>query len=356
MNPSSPYRQAAAVHARLQAARGAVADLIRVDAERIVFNSGASEGNHAIFAHLAATLPANSRVGVSPTEHASLLAAAAYFFPKRVVLLALDRTGRVDRAALRQQLMAGELAAVSVMAANNETGMVNPWQEIAQDCQEFGCLFHCDAAQWVGKMPLSELGNCDFVTASAHKFGGPKGVGFLLLPRVVDFHASIRGGQQEGGRRAGTEDVPAIMSMVAALEHAAAAVTAASAVELPSLVEWQAAVPGLQVVGGTAQDLWNTRCVIMPEYANVRWVRALERRQWICGTGSACSGQSAERSRFSVLEQIGYSAAQRDRMLRLSSGWQTSAQDWRELLSALASCHAELKEQAQHSSSSVLCL
>lgn len=354
MNPSSPYRQAAAVHARLNAARGRLADLMAIDAERIVFNSGASEGNHAIFGHLAATLPAGSCVGISPTEHASLQTAAERFFPGRVLFLALDHAGRVDRTALRKQLIAGKLAAVSVMAANNETGIVNPWRQIAQDCREFGCLYHCDAAQWVGKMPLAGLGDCDFVTASAHKFGGPKGVGFLVLPSAVDFHASIRGGQQEGGRRAGTEDVPAIIAMVAALEHANAALAAAALVELPSLAEWQAAVPGIQVVGGTAQDLWNTRCVIMPDYASVRWVRALERRQWICGTGAACSGSSVGQAGHSVLEHLGYSMAQRDRMLRFSSGWQTSAQDWRALLAALAAVYAELQEQAEHALSSVL--
>lgn len=354
MNPSSPYRQAAAVHARLNAARGRLADLMAIDAERIVFNSGASEGNHAIFGHLAATLPAGSCLGISPTEHASLQAAAELFFPGRVILLALDHAGRVDRTALRKQLIAGKLAAVSVMAANNETGIVNPWRQIAQDCREFGCLYHCDAAQWVGKMPLAGLGDCDFVTASAHKFGGPKGVGFLVLPSAVDFHASIRGGLQEGGRRAGTEDVPAIIAMVAALEHANAALAAAALVEQPSLAEWQAAVPGIQVVGGTAKDLWNTRCVIMPDHASVRWVRALERREWICGTGAACSGSSLGHAGYSVLEHMGYSSAQRDRMLRFSSGWQTSAQDWRALLAALAAVYTELQEQADHSLSSVL--
>ena len=233
MNPSSPYRRAAAVHAQLQAVRSRLADLMDIDAQRIVFNSGASEGNHAVFAHLAATLPTGCRVGVSPTEHASLLAAAEYFFPGRVVLLALDRAGRVDRCALRQQLIAGELSAVSVMAANNETGIVNPWQQITKDCKELGYQYHCDAAQWVGKMPLAGLGDCDFVTVSAHKFGGPKGSGFLILPSKGSFHASIRGGQQEGGRRAGTEDVAAVSAMVAALEHADAERATAALVEAP---------------------------------------------------------------------------------------------------------------------------
>jgi cysteine desulfurase len=354
MNPSSPYRLAAAVHARLNAARGRLADLMAIDVERIVFNSGASEGNHAIFGHLAATLPAGSCVGISPTEHASLRAAAEFFFPGRVLFLALDHAGRVDRAALREQLVTGEVAAVSVMAANNETGIVNPWRQIAQDCREFGCLYHCDAAQWVGKMPLVGLGDCDFVTVSAHKFGGPKGVGFVVLARTGDFHASIRGGQQEDGRRAGTENVPGIIAMVAALEHAHAAQSVASSVELPNFAEWQAAVPGIQVVGGTTQDLWNTRCVIMPNHSSVRWVRALERRQWICGTGAACSGSSLGHAGYSVLEHMGYSSAQRDRMLRFSSGWQTSAQDWRALLAALAAVYTELQEQADHSLSSVL--
>ena len=153
-----------------------------IDAQRIVFNSGASEGYHEVFAHLAANLPTGCRVGVSPTEHASLLAAAEYFFPGRVVLLALDSAGRVDRCALRQQLIAGELSAVSVMAANNETISSILGSRLQKTVKNWAISIIVMPRQWVGKMPLAGLGDCDFVTVSAHKFGGP-GSGFLILPR-----------------------------------------------------------------------------------------------------------------------------------------------------------------------------
>ena len=138
LNPSSPYRAAARVHAHLAEARARVADLFAVAAERVVFNSGATEANNALFAHWAATLPADARIGVSPTEHSSVLEAAKHFFGERVIWLALDGNGAVDVAALQQVLSERQLAAVSVMAANNETGILNDWAAIAAACRAQG--------------------------------------------------------------------------------------------------------------------------------------------------------------------------------------------------------------------------
>src|SRR5437588_6007953 len=102
------------------------------------------------------------------------------------------------------------------MAANNETGVLQPWREALSLCQQHEVQFFCDAAQWVGKLPARGLGECDFVSGCAHKFGGPKGVGFLKCARGR-FRPLLRGGKQEDGRRAGTENVAGVSSMMAAL-------------------------------------------------------------------------------------------------------------------------------------------
>ena len=196
LNPSSPYRAAARVHAHLQEARERLACLFAVAPERVVFNSGATEGNHAVFAHWAAILPAGAKVGVSPTEHPSVVEAARRWFGERVVWLELDARGVVDPG----QIPWREVAALSVMAANNETGVLNPWQQIHVTAAAHGLLYHCDACQWIGKLPLDGLGACDTVTGCAHKFGGPRGVGFWLLPAGSSLQ-SLAGGAGVGAPR-----------------------------------------------------------------------------------------------------------------------------------------------------------
>ncbi len=213
LNPSSPYRAGAVVHARLEDARERLAGLMGVVPRRIVFNCGATEGNNAVFAAWVRMLGPSDRIAVGVTEHPSVLEAAKYYFKGRIEWLQPDAGGvvRVDEAVL------GCVSAVSVMAANNETGILNPWQDWAELCHQRQVPMHCDALQWVGKMPLDGLGTCDYLTACSRKFGGPKGVGFALLPE--ESGPDLLGGGQERGRRAGTENLAGILAMLAALER-----------------------------------------------------------------------------------------------------------------------------------------
>ena len=349
LNPSSPYRAAARVHAHLAEARSVVAGLFAVAAERVVFNSGATEANNAIFAHWAATLPANTRIGVSPTEHPSVLAAAQHFFGERVIWLALDGNGAVDVAALQHVLSERQLAAVSVMAANNETGILNDWAAIATACRAQGVPYHCDASQWIGKLPLDRLQTCDFLTSAAHKFGGPKGVGLCLLPAENSGFMSLTGGDQEFGHRAGTEDVAGILAMVAALQ----AVERGSAQGRDAfLVELGQVLPAVEVVGLAAQRLCNTALLIMPEFASVRWIRALEKRGFLVSAGSACS--TGKQGPSPVLAAMGVPADAMQRVLRVSSGWATSVADWLALAAAMAECRSMLSSEADGSTSTVI--
>lgn len=347
LNPSSPYRASAAVHARLEEARGRLADLLRVDPRRIVFNSGATEGNNAVFATLARSLGANARVGVGATEHPSVLEAAKRYFGGRLDWLAPASGGVIAPEAVDWS----GISAVSLMAANNETGLLNPWHDWAEACRERGIPMHCDASQWIGKMPPDGLGACDYVTACAHKFGGPKGTGFLLMPEGSG--QGLAGGAQEGGRRAGTEDLAGIVSMSAALEVVESKRPDCSSHDKERFLEaLQKALPGATVVGGGQPALWNTASIILPTFKSPRWIRALEKKGFLVSAGSACS--TGQEGPSQVLTAMGLGPDTAGRALRISSGWQTTGEDWQALLDALLASFRELREEAAGSDSQVI--
>ncbi len=345
-NPSSPYREAARVRARLDQAREQLALLLGCPAGRVVFTSGATEGANAVFAHWARRLPPDRAVAVNPTEHPCVLEAAReWFSPARLAMLAVDGDGVVTREAIETLLAAGAVGAVAVMAANNETGVIQPWREIGARCRDRGVAFFCDAAQWLGKVTAAGLGEAGWVTASAHKFGGPKGAGFLVVPEPSgDFHAQ-RGGEQEGGRRAGTEDYPAVAAMVAAL----AAAESSGVLRETERLGWRdafvarlrAVLPGARVLGAGAERLWNTVSLALPHSENHRWVLKLDRRGFPVSTGSACA--TGREGPSHVLAALGLAADESRRVIRLSSGWETTPEDWNRLAQALAETEAELR-------------
>ncbi len=332
LNPSSPYRAAARVKARLEDARSDLANLLGVSSARVVFNSGATEGNNAIFAYWAATLPMSARVGISPTEHPSVIESAKYYFGERVEWLALDSSGAVAIEAIDFKAM----DAISVMAANHETGILNPWQEIANAAKNAGVLYHCDASQWVGKGRLNKIGDCGYVTACGHKFGGPQGVGFWVLPEVENNFIALCGGSQESGRRAGTENIACILAMVAALQ-------AAKIGNVKGRDDLIASLPEFECVGLGAPRLWNTALLIAPKFASSRWIRALEVRGFLVGSGAACASGKAGPS--SVLEAMGYLPSAMSRTLRLSASAGTSPRDWSDLASVVRVVFKQLESE-----------
>jgi cysteine desulfurase len=344
LNPASPYRSAAQVKVRLDAARHALAGLMEIPAERVVFNSGATEGNNATFAYWSRSFSTDARIGVSPTEHPSVLEAARYYFGDRVQWLPLESNGSVAVDTIDYK----NLAAVSVMAANNETGILNQWEKIAAHCRTAGIPYHCDASQWVGKLPSQGLGQCDYLTGCAHKFGGPKGVGFLLVPKELAAFSLPLGGPQEGGHRAGTENVAGILAMVAAL-------TASPVEELPMHrdifeADLSKALPSVELIGVNAARLWNTSLVLMPDYENVRWIRALEKLGYLVSSGSACASGKVGAS--PVLSAMGIESLAMRRALRISSGPQHTSSDWAGLLAAIKQSYADLR--TENGSSSVI--
>ena len=349
LNPSSPYRSAAAVKVRYEAARESLARHFGVSPERVIFTSGATESNNAVIRYWARSLSSDACVGINPTEHPSVIAVARALLGSRVVWLPLSKGGVVDMDTLRGRIESGTLAAVSVMAANNETGVIQPWQAIADLCAEAQIPYHCDAAQWVGKLPVEGLSACAYVTACGHKFGGPKGVGFMLLPEgVVDFRL-LDGGEQEAAHRAGTEDVAGVFAMSAALENSRPGKAEARDAFIEQIVQ---AIPGVALIGAGTDRLWNTVSMSMPRHQSVRWIRALEKAGFLLSAGSACS--TGKTSISEVLLALGVDAVIAGRVLRISAGAETTAEDWQALADALLATYKLLNEEADSMKSQVV--
>jgi cysteine desulfurase len=337
-NPASPHRAGSRAEAALEEARQRLAARLGCAPWDLVWTSGATEACNAVLAHVAAAAPGGT-VWISAIEHPAVAEAAVQLFPGRCDRIPVNAEGVVEAAWVDARLAGARPALVAVMAANNETGVLQPWAELARRCAERGVPFLCDATQWCGRLPARGLGACAYVAGSAHKFGGPRGVGFLKVPAGLPFHPLLRGGRQQDGRRAGTENVPGVLAMLAALEWAEERIAAGGhetrrAERDHFLEELTRALPGITVTGARAERLWNTVGVIMPEAdCRQRWVVKLDKAGFAVSTGSACAS-GAERP-SPVLTAMGFGSADAGRALRFSGGWATTAEDWAALREAL---------------------
>jgi cysteine desulfurase len=336
-NPSSPHRLGSRAEAALNGARQALARMLGCDPLDIVWTSGATEANNLALHHLR-TSAENREIWVSAIEHPSVLEPSKAWFGKELRLIPVSRTGVIDCDWLDEKLRHNSPAAIVVMAANNETGALQPWDQIAGLCAQRGVSFFCDATQWLGKLPATGLGRCDLVSGSAHKFGGPRGVGFLKCPASGSFRASTLGGPQEEGRRAGTENVAGVLSMMRALEIRESQLGSLSAAtENKNAFEAKllSVLPGSEIVARDSGRLWNTTMALMPAAdCQQRWVVKLDKLGFAVSTGSACASGKEKPSH--VLSAMGYSSGQAARALRFSCGWNTTENEWTALLDALA--------------------
>lgn len=347
-NPSSPYRDAARVRLKLEGARHGVGNLTGAEPDRVVFVSGATEATNAIAAHLRRTLPAGARVALNPTEHPCVLASFAREFPGLMSLLPVTSAGAVSPDALARLLADKEggasIKVVVIMAANNETGVLLPWPEYATICRGHGVAYVCDATQWIGKLPAAGLGEVDWVFASAHKFGGVKGSGFLLRPADANGFRGQVGGDQQRGHRGGTEDFPAVAAMLAAWADAERTKVLNESERQIWRQEFEhslkSRLPGVRVAGEEAERLWNTVALLMPRHENHRWVTVLDRKGFAVSTGSACAAGNDHPSH--VLAALRVSPESIRRSIRVSSGWGTSREDWRALAAAIVETAADL--------------
>jgi len=310
-NPSSVHAWGRRARARMEAARAAVARLVDADPAGLVFTSGGTEANALALAGCR-----RPRILVSAVEHASVLVHATGTVP-------VDGDGRVDLAALDRMLAdGGDPAVVSVMLANNETGVIQPVADVAAVAHAHGALVHCDAAQAPGRMALllSGLG-VDFLTLSAHKLGGLPGAG-ALLSADPDFTLTpvLPGGGQERRRRAGTENLPGIVGFGVAADDIRRRNAILETGDLRDRLEAraQALVPAARIVGRSAPRLCNTSCIALPGVPASVQVMALDLAGVMVSAGAACSSGRVTES--AVLRAMGLAADIAGSAIRVSLG------------------------------------
>jgi len=344
-NPSSMHQFGAKAAAALAEAREKLAAFLGCHPTEIVWTSGATEANNTVLHHFAENLGATGQVWISSIEHPCVNDSAEHYFGKRARKIPVTHDGVIDLEWLTVELADARPGLIGVMAANNETGVIQPWREIHSICQSYEVPFFTDAVQWLGKMPAHGLGDCDFVSGAAHKFGGPRGVGLLKVPRKTEIAPLLFGGKQERGRRAGTENVATIVAMLAALEirekqigHSQHLLRGVWRENFER--EFLRAVPEATILGAKSPRLWNTVSALMPDGDRKHeWVVRLDKAGFAVSTGSACTTGKEEPSH--VLAAMGFKPAQAMRAVRFSAGWETTEADWDALAKALAKLHGE---------------
>jgi len=345
-NPSSMHQAGTRAATALSAAREKLAHFMGCQPSEIVWTSGATEANNTVMHHFARTLDPKAEVWVSSLEHPCVMESSQHYFGKRLRLIPATPDGVIDMDWLTMELADKRPGLVAVMAANNETGVIQPWRETLAICQSYEVPFFTDAVQWLGKMPARDLGQCDFVSGAAHKFGGPRGVGFLKIPRKTQLTPLLLGGKQERGNRAGTENVPIITAMLAALEVREKQIHNSQHL-LRNLWrenferEFLRVLPEATIIGAKSPRLWNTVSALMPDGDRKHlWVVRLDKAGFAVSTGSACTTGKEEPSH--VLAAMGFKTAQAMRAVRFSAGWETTEADWDALAKALARLQTEL--------------
>ncbi len=333
-NALSVHADGRRARATIEAARRAVAAAVGANADDVNFTSGGSESNAlALRGAVQGAAAAGERITrliVSAIEHDSVRATAALCEETapglRVLVCPVLTSGVVDTNKLGRMLSEGKgRALVSLMAANNETGVVQPVAEVAKIARAHGALVHTDAVQAVGKtaVDFGALG-VDYLSFNAHKFGGPQGVGALVVRQGVPLAPQVRGGGQEFGRRAGTENVAAIAGFGAAVE-AAERLRLNAGWRLDLERRLRAAVPQAVVFGADAARLPNTVCIAAPGVPSENMVIALDLDGISVSAGAACSSGKVTQSH--VLTAMGVEPRLAACAIRVSFGWNTSEQD-----------------------------
>jgi cysteine desulfurase len=331
-NPSSTHAPGQAARRVLADARARVAAFAGAQSAELVFTSGATEANHmAVRGALAAREGSlRRRVLLSAVEHPGLLALGERLRGQGIPVdrVPVDAQGRLDLDALRD-LLREDVALLSVMGANNETGVLMPVDEIAALAHAAGAWLHVDATQRLGKAPLPfAASGADLMSLSAHKIGGPKGVGALLVKKGLTLPALISG-RQERGRRGGTENLPGIAGFAAACDRAAPTL-ADDVARMQALRErleqgLMQALPGVHVHGRHAERLCNTLCLRFAELDADAVLTRLERAGIVASSGAACTAGGTEPSH--VLLAMGESPMRARAGVRFSLGPDTTETD-----------------------------
>lgn len=333
----------AVVHARAQ-----VAALLNASPAEIVFTGSATEAiNHALRGALEA-LPTKRHVVTTAVEHPAVQAVLQHEASRGVdvTVLPVDGGGQLNLGALEAALRP-DTALLSVMAANNESGVLFPISEIARIARTKGVWLHVDATQAMGKIPVDvQSWGVDLLNLSGHKFQGPKGVGALFVRRGLRLKPFLLGGGQERGRRGGTENVPGIVGLGAASAHAAQHLSDMEAVRArrDRLEAGLLAIPRARVLGHESPRLPNTTLAAFPGVEGEALLLKLNQRGVCVSTGSACHTGQKEPSH--VLRAMGVPEAEAKGTLRFSLGLETTDAEVDQVLELLPAQVAELRASA----------
>ena len=341
-NPSSVHKDGRRAKAKIEVARETIARLAGSPFGTVIFTSGGTEANNLA---LWGSAMQGRHLIVSAIEHDSVLNISRGV-PERKSQIPVTRDGIVDVEALSERLdQLSERAVVSVMLANNETGIIQPIAKVAEVARAHGAIIHCDGVQGPGKVLVNlEEWDADMMTLSAHKLGGPQGVGALIIREGVESPGTLlHGGGQEQGHRAGTENVPGIVGF----GEAAARVLADSA-EIGRVealrdrleVEVCSTESDAFIIGANVPRLPNTSCIVMPGVPAETQVMSLDLDGVRVSAGAACS--SGKVSSSHVLQAMGLPEDQSGSAIRVSLGWASDAEDVDRFVEAWQALHRRL--------------
>jgi cysteine desulfurase len=344
-NPSSVHRFGRMARGAIDVAREQVAELVGAHASQVLFTSGGTEANNLALCGTVAHL-ASGEILIGATEHSSVAQTAQSLVGRgwTIGAVPVDRDGRVQLDAF-EQLLTRRPALVSIMAANNETGAVQDIAALAQRARESGALFHSDAVQAVGKLPVDFVQTgAQLMSLSAHKIHGPKGIGALVVDKAVELRPQLHGGGQERGLRSGTENVAGIVGFGAAavLARKRLATYAVTTERLRARLEsGLRAIGEIEIFSAGARRLPNTVCFAVRGVDGETLLMQLDRAGMAVSSGSACASGRAEPN--PILLAMGIDAELARGSVRVSFGTGNTDSDVDAFVGALAGILARLR-------------
>jgi cysteine desulfurase len=332
-NPSSVHSLGRQARSLLDDARARAAEVLRCKPSELIFTSGGTEStNLALFGVARLRKDKGRHIVTSAVEHHAVLHCCDYLEKKEnfeITLLPVDREGKVSVDTL-EKVIRPDTVLVSIMAANNEIGTIQPITELGAVCRKRGVLFHSDAVQWFGKEPFESIHqfNADLVSICSHKFHGPKGMGALFVKSPLLPDPILFGGGHENERRAGTENLAGIIGFTEALEHFVRKPVFAKETLLPltdriiSLIE---KIEGAHFVGSRSNRLANTVSLLVRGSDSIALLAGLDMEGICASSGSACSAGSLEPSH--VISALGVEKELAHSLVRFSLGRESTMEE-----------------------------
>ena len=347
-NPSSIYKFGGQVAAPMEQARGQVASLLGAEAEEIIFTSCGTESDSAAIFSALNICPKKKKIVISKVEHPAILNLGKFFKEKgyKIAEVPVDRNARIDMKRL-EEMIDDDTAIVSVMWANNETGNIYPVEQIAKIAHAKGAMFHTDAVQAAGKVPINlKNSKIDMLSISGHKIHAPKGIGALFVRKNVRFKPFLIGGHQEFGKRAGTENVASIIALGKACELAEKFMDLENTKvkELRDYLENKIlkAIPKTKVNGDIKNRVPNTTNIGFDYIEGESILLLLDRAGIAASSGSACTTGSLEPSH--VLRAMGVPYTSAHGSVRLSLSRFNTKEEMDHIIKTLIPTIARLRE------------